>query len=171
MAEVVEKKSVEAVGQSIEEVIYDSPPSESDDDLWLAQGAKMLEESVPGVRNAASELIKALGLLQTVYLGILGFAKFIPENMEVYNKALFIVPIVPWVVATYYCLRVMKTEIVKINLRLVGRQAEQSGKCFHPADCRNRDGFCDGRFSSSRLTECLKSLQSGSITYQQAQLR
>ena len=117
MSEVVEKKSVEAVGQSIEEVIYDSPPSESDDDLWLAQGAKMLEESVPGVRSAASELIKALGLLQTVYLGILGFAKFIPENMEVYNKALFIVPIVPWVVATYYCLRVMKTDIVRINLR------------------------------------------------------
>jgi len=117
MSEVVEKKSVEAVGQSIEEVIYDSPPSESDDDLWLAQGAKMLEESVPGVRNAASELIKALGLLQTVYLGILGFAKFIPENMEVYNKALFIVPIIPWVVATYYCLRVMKTDIVRINLR------------------------------------------------------
>ena len=117
MSEVVEKKSVEAVGQSVEEVIYDSPPSESDDDLWLAQGAKMLEESVPGVRNAASELIKALGLLQTVYLGILGFAKFIPENMEVYNKALFIVPIIPWVVATYYCLRVMKTDIVRINLR------------------------------------------------------
>jgi len=117
MSEVVEKKSVEAVGQKVEEIIYDSPPSESDDDLWLAQGAKMLEESVPGVRNAASELIKALGLLQTVYLGILGFAKFIPENMEVYNKALFIVPIVPWVVATYYCLRVMKTDIVRINLR------------------------------------------------------
>jgi len=117
MAEVVEKKSVEAVGRSIEEIIYDSPPSETDDDVWLAQGAKMLEESVPGVRNAASELIKALGLLQTVYLGILGFAKFIPENMEVYNKALFIVPIVPWVVATYYCLRVMKTDIVRINLR------------------------------------------------------
>ncbi|MDT5122875.1 MAG: hypothetical protein QOC96_2357 [Acidobacteriota bacterium] len=117
MSEVVEKKSAEAVGQTAEAIIYDSPPSETDDDLWLAQGVKMLEESVPGVRNAASELIKALGLLQTVYLGILGFAKFIPENMEVYNKALFIVPIIPWVVATYYCLRVMKTDIVRINLR------------------------------------------------------
>jgi transposase len=77
----------------------------------------MLEDSVPGVRNAASELIKALGMLQTVYLGILGFAKFIPENMEVYNKALFIAPLIPWVAATYYCLRVLKTEIVRINLR------------------------------------------------------
>src|SRR4051794_8026784 len=117
MPESIEKKRTEAVGQNVEEIIYDSPPSEMDDDLWLAQGAKMLEESVPSVRSAASELIKALGLLQTVYLGILGFAKFIPENMEVYNKALFILPIIPWVVATYYCLRVMKTEIVQINLR------------------------------------------------------
>jgi hypothetical protein len=117
MSEVVEKKSVEAVRQHETEIIYDSPPSEVDDELWLAHGAKMLEDSVPGVRSAASELIKGLGMLQTVYLGILGFAKFIPENMEVHNKALFVVPIIPWVMATYYCLRVMKTEIVSINLR------------------------------------------------------
>ncbi|HEY0003858.1 MAG TPA: hypothetical protein VGB17_03525 [Pyrinomonadaceae bacterium] len=99
------------------EMIYDSAASEPDDDLWLAHGAKMLEDSVPGLRSAASELLKALGLLQTVYLGILGFAKFVPENMEVYNKALFVVPLISWVIAIYYCLRVMKTEIVKINLR------------------------------------------------------
>ena len=117
MSEALEKEVVGAAGQNQSEIIYDSPPSGADDDLWLAHGAKILDESVPGVRGAASELIKALGMLQTVYLGILGFAKFIPESMEVYNKALFVVPIVPWVLATYYCLRVMKTEIVKINLR------------------------------------------------------
>jgi hypothetical protein len=117
MAEGMEKRTIEAARQDQTEMIYDSPPSDTDDDLWLAHGAKMLEDSVPGVRSAASELIKALGLLQTVYLGILGFAKFIPENMEVYNKALFVVPIVPWVIATYYGLCVMKTEIVRINLR------------------------------------------------------
>jgi hypothetical protein len=27
------------------------------------------------------------------------------------------VPLIPWVLATYYCLRVMKTEILRINLR------------------------------------------------------
>lgn len=117
MSKITESTAVEAAGQKQAEVIYDSPASEPDDDLWLSHGAKMLEDSVPGVRSAASELIKALGMLQTVYLAILGFAKFIPENMEVYNKALFIAPIVPWVIAIYYCLRVMKTEIVEINLR------------------------------------------------------
>ena len=117
MSEATEKEAIEKVTQNQLETIYDSPPSESDDDLWLAHGAKMLEDSVPGVHNAASELLKALGLLQTVYLGILGFAKFIPENMEIRNKALFVVPIVPWIIATYYGLRVLKTEIVKLNLR------------------------------------------------------
>jgi hypothetical protein len=117
MSEITGERAIETARPNQQEIVYDSPASEPDDDLWLAHGTKMLEDSVPGVRSAASELIKALGLLQTVYLGILGFAKFIPENMEVYNKALFVVPIVPWVIGTYYCLRVMKTEIVKINLR------------------------------------------------------
>lgn len=117
MSEAVEQRAVEGGGREQVEKIHDSPASEPDDDLWLAHGAKMLEDSVPGVRGAASELIKVLGMLQTVYLGILGFAKFIPENMEVYNKALFVVPLLPWVFATYYCLRVMKTEIIRINLR------------------------------------------------------
>lgn len=99
------------------EVIYDSPASSPDDDLWLAHGAKMIEDSVPALRTAATELIKALGMLMTVYLAILGFAKFIPENMEVYNKALFVVPIVPWVFAIYYSLRVLKTDLLSVNLR------------------------------------------------------
>ena len=99
------------------EKIYDSPVSSPDDDLWLAHGAKMIEDSVPAIRTAASELIKALGMLMTVYLAILGFAKFIPESMEVYNKALFVLPIVPWVVGLYYGLRVLKTELLAVNLR------------------------------------------------------
>jgi len=99
------------------EEIYDSPASNPDDDLWLAHGAKMLEDSIPSIRTGASELIKALGLLMTAYMAILGFAKFIPESMEVYKKAMFVVPIVPWVFGIYYSLRVLKTELLAINLR------------------------------------------------------
>lgn len=99
------------------EKIYDSAPAEPDDDLWLAHGAKMLEDSVPAVRSAACELIKALGMLQSVYLAILGFAKFIPETLDVGRKAFFILPMIPWVVATYYCLCVMKTDIFNIKLQ------------------------------------------------------
>ena len=99
------------------EKIYDSPSSSPDDDLWLAHGAKMIDDSVPSLRTAASELIKALGMLMTVYLAILGFAKFIPENMEIYNKALFVIPIIIWVAGLYCSLRVLKTELLTVNLR------------------------------------------------------
>lgn len=53
-------QAFELVSQNQTETIYNSPPSEPDDDLWLAHGAKILEESVPSLRSAASELIKAL---------------------------------------------------------------------------------------------------------------
>ncbi|HEV7890076.1 MAG TPA: hypothetical protein VGP08_05530 [Pyrinomonadaceae bacterium] len=117
MPEITEENAVVTARRQPTEKIYDSPPSEPDDELWLTHGAKMLEDSVPSVRNAASALITELGLLQTAYLGILGFAKFIPEEMDIYKKALFVVPLVPWVFATYFCLRVMKTELLNINLR------------------------------------------------------
>jgi len=109
------------------EEIYNSPASNPDDDLWLAHGAKMIDDSVPAIRTAASELIKALGLLMTAYLAILGFAKFIPENMAVYNKALFVIPIVPWVFGIYYGLRVLKTELLAINLRSPTDIREKAG--------------------------------------------
>jgi len=88
----------------------------------------MVEDSIPSLRNAASELLKAFAMLMTVYLGILGFAHFIPENLEAYNKALFIVPIVLWVIAVFYCLRVMKTEIVRINLRSPSEIRDRAAK-------------------------------------------
>lgn len=128
MAETTREDAAETARRQPPEKIYDSPPSEPDDELWLAHGAKMLEDSVPSVRDAAGGLMTALGLLQTVYLGILGFAKFIPEEMEVYRKALFVVPLVPWVFATYFCLRVMKTELVNVNLRSPSDIREKAAK-------------------------------------------
>ncbi|MCA1564761.1 MAG: hypothetical protein LC803_03850 [Acidobacteria bacterium] len=141
MSEAMEQRGVEPERENQAVTTYDSPPSEPDDDLWLAHGAKMLEDSIPGVRGAASELIKVLGMLQTVYLGILGFAKFIPENMEVYNKALFVVPLIPWVAGTYYCLRVMKTEIVSINLRSPSDIRERASELLEEKQRHLEAGF------------------------------
>jgi hypothetical protein len=97
-------------------LIYDSPPSEADDDLWLAHGTKSLDESMPSLRAAASEVIKATGMLMTVYLAILGFAKVIPGDTQAYRKTLLVAPIVPWVTPIYYGLRVMKPKVTEINL-------------------------------------------------------
>ncbi len=121
-----------------DDIIYDSPPSEPDDEFWLEQGKKMIEESFGSVRDAAKSLITGLGLLKAIYLGILGFADFIPEAMPLAQKSLFIIPLLFWLSALYYCLRVMMTRELNINLH-------------SPDDIRNK--------SEIALKEKQKSLQ------------
>lgn len=95
--------------------IYESAPVASDDDFWLEQGNKLLAESVNSVRSAATELLKAAGLLRGIYLGILGFAELVPKTLAPALKALFVLPVVPLVVTIYLCLRVLMTESLTVN--------------------------------------------------------
>ncbi len=69
------------------DMIFDSAPSNPDDDFWLEQGKKMVQDSITAVREAAKALITGLGLMQSVYLGILGFAGFIPKSLPLTQKA------------------------------------------------------------------------------------
>lgn len=48
------------------EVIYQSAPSEPDDDFWLEQSNKLIVESLPVVREAAKSLMTGLGALQGI---------------------------------------------------------------------------------------------------------
>jgi hypothetical protein len=96
------------------EVIYQSAQSQADDDFWLEHANKMIVESVPAVRTAAGSLSTGLGALQGIYLGMLGFAKFVPENTELWMKALFIVPLLCWTTGLYQCLKVAKTEELRL---------------------------------------------------------
>lgn len=57
-----------------------------DDDFWLEQANKLIVESLPAVRAAAASLMTGLEALQGIYLGMLGFAKFIPDNAELWMK-------------------------------------------------------------------------------------
>lgn len=98
------------------EKIYDSPPSKPTDTFWLKQGEKMLKDSLPSIREAAKSLMTGLGLLKAIYLGILGFAEFVPKTMPLPYKALFISPLLLWLCALYCCLCVMMTKEYKINL-------------------------------------------------------
>src|SRR6185295_1137852 len=84
------------------EPVYTSAPSEADDDFWLAQGKLMLSESLATVRSAANALMTALGVLQGIYLGILGFAEFIPKTLSLWQKCLFLVPLIIWLAALYH---------------------------------------------------------------------
>jgi hypothetical protein len=70
----------------------------------------MMAESLANVRNAANSLMTALGVLQGIYLGILGFAKFIPEDLPLPKKTLFLLPLVLWLAALYWCIMVAMTE-------------------------------------------------------------
>jgi hypothetical protein len=96
------------------EVIYDSPPSEPDDDFWLDQGKKMVEGSLPALREAAKSFLTGLGVLQGIYLGILGFSEFIPKTMPLLQKSLFLIPLLCWLEALRHSLQVMMTQRLNI---------------------------------------------------------
>ncbi len=98
------------------EIIYDSAPTEPDDDFWLQEGQKMVGESVTAVREAAKTFMTGLGLLQGIYLGVLGFADYIPKTMPLLHRGLFLLPLLLWVSALYLCLQVMMTTRLDINL-------------------------------------------------------
>jgi hypothetical protein len=115
MSETREKLNLSAP-PTADKTIYPSAPSEPDDDFWLAQGRLMLTESLATVRNAANALMTGLGVLQGIYLGILGFAKFIPEELPLAQKALFIVPLLVWLLSLYFCLEVAMTSRLEVYM-------------------------------------------------------
>ena len=93
-----------------------SEPTPPDADLWLEYGRKMVQDGPAAIRSAATALMTGLGALQGIYLGILGFAKFIPENASVVMKGVFTAPLLVWMVALYHCLQVMLTESANVHL-------------------------------------------------------
>jgi hypothetical protein len=98
-----------------EERVYDSGPKKPDDAFWLSQGRKMVEESLPAVREAAKALMTGLGVLQAVYVGVLGFGDFLHRGMWGAGEVAFAAPGVLWLVALYECLRVMMTKEYPVN--------------------------------------------------------
>lgn len=94
----------------------DSPPTPPDADLWLEYGRKLVQDAPAALRGAATSLMTGLGALQGIYLGILGFAKFIPETIDVRLKLLLIAPLLLWMLALYHCLKVLMTDVSEVHL-------------------------------------------------------
>ncbi len=90
------------------EKIFPSAPVEPDDDFWLQEGQRLVTESLVSVRNAANALTAALGVLQSFYLGIIGFDKL--TNVSAMAKALFLLPMALWLIALYLCLAIVMTK-------------------------------------------------------------
>ncbi|NIR49277.1 hypothetical protein GWO43_12335 [candidate division KSB1 bacterium] len=109
--------------------IHDSPAPEPDDNFWLEQGKKMMEESLSVVRKAAKAIMTGLGLLKAFYLGLPGFANFIPKQPCRWQKELFVVPLLLWLVSLYSALSVVITEPLRVNLRSPDNIATNPGRC------------------------------------------
>lgn len=110
-----------------DEKIYESPASCPDDEFWLGQGRKMVEDSLKAVHEASKSLMTGIGLLKGIYLAILGFTEFIPERFTFYQKGVFLLPILMWLLALYCFLRVMMPDRYDVNL-------------FSPEDIRSNHG-------------------------------
>jgi hypothetical protein len=98
-----------------QEKIYESGPGRPDDEFWLAQGRKMVEDSLPAVREAAKALMTGLGVLQGIYVAILGFGDY-AKHMSPPAAVVFALPLVAWLFALHGCLSVMKTKESTLNL-------------------------------------------------------
>lgn len=98
------------------EKIYDSPPTDPEDTFWLEQGRDMARNSFEAVRRAATSLLTGLNLMAGVYLGILGFADYLPKSASLGAKSLFLLPLALWLVAVYHALQVLLTRPLRINL-------------------------------------------------------
>ena len=99
-----------------EQEIYDSPASEPDDAFWLEQGRKMVAESLASVREAAKAFITGLQVIVAIYLGILGFAQFVPATITTLQRIFFVGPLVFWLIALYFCISVMMTSRIEVLL-------------------------------------------------------
>ena len=98
------------------DIIFESPPPGPDDEFWLEQGMLMVEDSIVAVRESAKAMISGIGIIQGIYMGILGFADFIPKTTPLAVKALFIVPLLFWLVALYASIQVMMTKRIDVVL-------------------------------------------------------
>jgi hypothetical protein len=102
-----------------DEMIFDSPRDDPEHLFWLEQGRKMLTDSVSltTVRSWATALMTGLGAMQAIYIGVLGFADFIPKEMQLQTKWFFAAPPILWMMSLYLCLKVLKTEGMEVRLK------------------------------------------------------
>ena len=114
-----------------DEEIFDSPSSDPEDAIWLEQGKLMLTESLESVRCAANGLLTALGLLEAIYLGIIGFAEFLPESCPLTTQMLFFTPLLLWLVSIYFCVLVLLTKRFEIRLHAPREIKTLSNQILH----------------------------------------
>ncbi len=92
--------------------VFDSAPERHDDRFWIEQGRTLITESFPSVRDASTGLLTALTVVQGIYLGILGFSEYLPEDesLRIVKALLYLLPFGLWLGSSYFCLSVLMTK-------------------------------------------------------------
>ena len=105
--------------------VYDSLPSQPDDGFWLDQGREMVKSSIPALTEASKTMVTGLNILQGIYAGIIGFTKYIPEDLDILLKSLFFIPFIFWVIALFFYLNVSFTKKYTFHLLSPGDVKEK----------------------------------------------
>jgi len=100
--------------------VYDSPPSDPMDLFWLEQGKKLVEDSIGAITDGTKSMITVVGLLKGIYIGIIGFADFIPKTFPLMYKFLYLLPLLFWLVALHSYGYVLSTRKVQFNIHNPG---------------------------------------------------
>ena len=111
-----------------DEIIFESAAPEPGDKFWLEYGRKLMSGSFEAVTDAAKSLMTGIGVLQGIYLGIIGLADYIPEDMALGTKTLFFFPLLFWLAATYFLMGLLMTKKISINLDSPSDIKEKSAK-------------------------------------------
>ena len=96
--------------------IYDSPSSDPMDAFWLEQGKKLIEDSVGAITDGTKSMLTVVGLLKGIYIGIIGFADYIPKALPLIYKSLYLLPLLFWLVALHFYVNVLSTRKVNFNI-------------------------------------------------------
>ena len=95
--------------------VFESAPEKPLDDFWLEQGKKLIEGSIPALQDAAKNLITLLGLLNTLYMGILAFTDYTTVSGGFFLKSAYGLPLICWLASLYFVLKVVMTRHRDIN--------------------------------------------------------
>ena len=96
--------------------IYESPQSAPMDEFWLEQGKKLVGDSAGAITEGTKSMLTVVGLLKGIYIGIIGFADYIPKDFPLIYKSLYLLPLLFWLVALHYYVSVLSTREVRFNM-------------------------------------------------------
>ena len=102
--------------------IVEGEPLAAEDTFWLDMAQGMAKESITSIEEAAKQVIAIASLSQAVYFAAMSFAQVrqavlrFPQPAHVAIAIALVSPLVCWVLALFFAIRVFKPETYQTNL-------------------------------------------------------